>query len=39
LPDCPQKNDPGYPFGKCAPLMPDLRTLPINQPGSGQFRG
>ena len=30
--DCPHKNDPGYPFGKCAPLMPDLRTLPINQP-------
>jgi hypothetical protein len=30
--DCPHKNDPGYPFGKCAPLFPDLRTLPINQP-------
>jgi hypothetical protein len=30
--DCPHKNDPAYPFGKCTPLMPDLRTLPINQP-------
>jgi hypothetical protein len=22
--DCPQKHDPKYAFGKCAPLMPDL---------------
>jgi hypothetical protein len=30
--DCPHKRDPRFPFGKCAPLFPDLRKLPINQP-------
>jgi hypothetical protein len=30
--DCPQKVDPRYPFGKCAPMMPDLLLLPRNQP-------
>jgi hypothetical protein len=30
--DCPHKHDVHWPFGKCAPLFPDLRTLPINQP-------
>jgi hypothetical protein len=28
----PQKIDPRYPFGKRAPMMPDLRLLPRNQP-------
>jgi hypothetical protein len=30
--DCPHKVDSHWPFGKCAPLFPDLRSLPINQP-------
>ena len=30
--DCPEKNDPRYPFGKYAPMMPDLMLLPRNQP-------
>jgi len=33
--DCPHKNEPGYPFGKCAPMMPDLLLLPRNQPRKG----
>ena len=32
--NCPEKHDPGYPFGKCAPMMPDLLLLPRNQPRS-----
>lgn len=34
--DCPEKNDPRYAFGKCAPRMPDLRLLPRNQPRKKQ---
>ena len=30
--DCPEKHDPRYAFGKCAPMMPDLRLLPRKQP-------
>jgi hypothetical protein len=30
--DCPHKRDLRLPFGKCAPLFPDLRNLSINQP-------
>jgi hypothetical protein len=26
--DCSEKHDPGYRFGKCAPMMPDLLLLP-----------
>jgi len=32
--DCPEKIDPHYPLGKCAPMMPDLLLLPRNQPRS-----
>lgn len=30
--DCPDRDDPRWPYGKCAPLMPDLLKLPRNQP-------
>jgi hypothetical protein len=30
--NCPGKHDPKYAFGKCAPMMSDLRLLPRNQP-------
>ena len=30
--DCAEKNDPRYPFGKCAPLMPDLLLLRVTSP-------
>ena len=30
--DCPEKIYARYPFGKCAPMMPDLLLLPRNQP-------
>src|SRR6185437_16294769 len=30
--DCPHKHDKHYPYGKCFPAFPELRTLPTNQP-------
>ena len=30
--DCPERDDPRWPYGKCAPLMPQLLWLPRNQP-------
>ena len=30
--DCPERDDPRWPYGKCAPLMPGLLKLPRNQP-------
>jgi hypothetical protein len=37
--DRPEKNDPHYPFGKCAPMMPDLRLSPKNQPREKEAPG